>query len=104
MIQNEKIFADYRIFFSTKQNHYILACTISEIAGHEMFFKISEEEYCYIVNDKKHLDRIAYGCAVLRASSPRFLGSQNMVHNHTDSQKAFTAELTAELLATKKEF
>ena len=37
MIQNEKIFADYRIFFSTKQNHYILACTISEIAGHEMF-------------------------------------------------------------------
>ena len=99
MITKEKVNSKeyYRIFYSTKQSCFVLACMITDIAWYENYFSLTKEEYDYFISDTEHLNRIAESCFVLGRTSPRFLGSQKQFENRTERQRMFARQIIAEI-------
>ncbi len=104
MILHEKVNKKecYRIFYSTEQTCFILACIITETVWYENYFFLTKEEYDYFISDMRHLNRIAESCFILGRISPRFLGSQKIFENRTERQQQFAKSITAEINQNNK--
>ncbi len=103
MITQEKISSEnFRIFYSTELERFVLACMMTESAWYERYFSVSEEEYNAFENCYEQLSRIADGCFILGTVSPRFLGSQKIFENRTERQQKFAKSITAEINQNNK--